>query len=210
MIEAGLFPAARVVATGAIGAILALVRIIPGMTSKAGARRVLVGVSGPVARSAGGIGMAADQREPCGTVIECCRLPVAGIMATCAVGTAAALVSIIAGVASDTAGAKALPALADMAAKAGHGLVRSSKGKPGYRMIEALHLLPGRGVVAILASAAELALVRIEWTVTTGAILRPTAIIVTPVATTAIGASMRSGQREIGEGVVKAGAVELD
>lgn len=70
MVETGLAPVSRIVATGAIGPVRALVAIILRMTGKAGPGRVLVGVACPVTPGAGRCGMPANQRKARCRVVE--------------------------------------------------------------------------------------------------------------------------------------------
>lgn len=115
MIEAGLLPAARVMAARAIGAVLPHVRVIPRVTGKAGARRMLVGIAGAMAAGTRRTGMTADQGKAGCRMIERCRLPRTRVVTARAVGSATAIVRVVAGVARYAAGLKPLPALPGMA-----------------------------------------------------------------------------------------------
>ena len=210
MVEAGLLPVAGIVATAAIGPVRSLVAVILRMAGKAGPGWVLVGISGPVTPGAGRGGMPTNQRKTCCRMVERRGPPRCGAVARSAIGAAASLVSIILGVAADASCRKILPTLSGMAAHAGLLGMGSGQRKSGRSMVEPLDLFPGSGVMATLACAPKLAFVWIERAMAAGTIARPTAIVVTPMAAAAFRPFVRTGQGEVGVGVIEAGLVEDD
>lgn len=115
MVEAGLFPVARVMARCAISAVLPLVCVITRVAGVAGARGMLVGIPLTVAPCTGCLGMATDQGKSGSRMIESCRAPSGGCVARCAICTPASLVGIVARMATDAGSGDTFPALTSMA-----------------------------------------------------------------------------------------------
>lgn len=72
VVETGLLPPSRIMTRRAVRAVLALVRIITRVTPDAGAAGMLVRVSGTVATSASGLGVAPYQRKAGTRMIKGC------------------------------------------------------------------------------------------------------------------------------------------
>lgn len=206
VIEGHLFlPPDRIVATCAIGSELALVDIVIGMTAYTGHRKLydagwlfMAGVAGErLVRPA--------QREPRHrVVIEAVLLPVATIVAACAIGAVAALVDIVLHMTGD-AGPRRLPD------RVAHAMARGAtrcrmfpdKGKAGVRVMIERRRLPARRRMAACAVGSARAFVHIVPGMARDALGGGSGPALACMARKAGGRSVSAGQGKAGRSVVE-------
>lgn len=129
MIEIGLAPCSSGVARCAVSAVLAAMRVVSGVAGKTGPRWVLIGVASTVATRATGRGVPTVQREAGAGMIKGRRAPGCGRVALAAIGSAAATMRIIAGMACHATCSQPSPALSGVTRQAAEAAVRPGKSK---------------------------------------------------------------------------------
>ena len=146
MVECDIPPPVGGVATAAVGAKGSLVLVILLVAVYASGGRALVNVVG-VATGAGRLGMAADKREGRLVMVECDLLPIAGHVATGAVGAKGPLVLVILLVTVHASGGRALVDVVGVARGACRLGVGAGEREGGFVVVER-DLLPRAGCVA--------------------------------------------------------------
>lgn len=101
-------------------AVLALVRVVAGMTGNAGASRMQIGIARAMTARAAGRGVPPHKRVAGSRMIEGNGFPGGRGVAIGAIRAPRTLVGIILNVAVDTGRAEALPALSGMTRHTGH------------------------------------------------------------------------------------------
>jgi len=195
----------------AANAQLALVPIILLVTGHAGGRQsVAVEVPG-MARIAPDLGMRALQWKFRPVVVEMNRFPLVLIVAGFAFGAISSGVGILNLVAIHASGADASVAFANMAGRAGDGLVSALERKPRRVVVESLDPAPRGFAVASIAFFAEAAFVRINRLVTVEALSGCLAEFDRGCVTAgARNCSVGVPEREIRKGMIECLAVQLD
>ncbi len=196
-----LAPAARCVATGAVGAegSLMLVIFLVARNTRGGCALVDV-VS--VAIGADRLGVATDEREGGLVMVEYDLAPAASRVATGTVGAEGPLMLVIFLVAGDTRGGRALVDVVDMATGADRRRMDTGEREGGFAMVKG-DLFPVAGDVATGAVGAEAALVFVVFLVTGDTTGGRALIDVVGVAARADRLGVGTREREGGLAVVK-------
>ena len=202
MVECDIPPPVGGVATAAVGAKGPLVLVILLVAVYASGGRALVNVVG-VTTGAGRLGMAADKREGRLVMVECDLLPIAGHVATGAVGAKGPLVLVILLVTAHTCGRRALVDIIDVATGADRLGVGTSEREGRLAMVECGDLLPIAGHVATSAVGAKGPLVLVILLVTVHASGGRALVDVVGVARGACRLGVGAGEREGGFVVVE-------
>ena len=208
VIECPVHPSARIVATGAVGRVCALVAIVLAVTAGAVGRGIPEARTF-VARRAGQADVLADQGEWTQAVVETHgTFPGRGTVTGGAVGSQLADMRVIRPMAVDTGRSEpGLPWRQLVAGCADDAAMRSGQREPGLSVVVERRRLPAGRLVTLLADGPVAALVNVVGGVTAGAIGRPRRFARRSGAVTgsARQGGMPAGEAKSGSAVIKPG-----